>query len=505
LISGVLNGEDRRGGDVVWLGRRAGLGLFSGFFLIWVIMSYPASLQAWWFMDDYNSYDPLFSAWKFIESGIYNGRLLLGPVLMPLLLDAPPEGNGINVLHRLVQMALHAWAGVLMVSLLARRLPMAGAVACAAVFTFYCFHGQPTMWLAAAIYPAGAVLSLSGVRFIVGTVTWKWRLLGAFCLFLAMHTSQVAAITGLLVYGIGVVLAWVEDGQLDWKALTKRVGWMGAGLLTGFLGNFVLMRISGHLRVYERGWDERMAFVGRYLEAFMHGFEGYTAAVATGHWMVIGVFLAAVGTGLFIWRRRVLPLGAALLLPAALGVGALSPLVATGSLFPSFRVFYLLPLILTGALAVVFLAGKQVPLFRYAGWILSLWLLFSYFGPARQNASDLVTLYQRDRATYAALEAVAVKAGTERVLFMDWPGAGGWDLNPYDLTVVMGDNLKSVLHIGTSNYRALWYFTGLENVDWWHWEEMRRKYAPLAAGLPRDEPFKFVHIEEEDFLLVVPR
>jgi hypothetical protein len=241
------------------------------------------------------------------------------------------------------------------------------------------------------------------------------------------------------------------------------------------------------------------------MEAFMHGFKGYTAAVATGHWMVIGLFLAAVGTGLLLWRRRWLPLLAALLLPAALGFGALSPLVATGSLFPSFRVFYLLPLILAGALAVVFLVGKRMPLFRYAGWILSIWLLLSYFGPARQNASDLVTLYQKDRATYAALEEAAVEAGTERVLFMDWPGAAGWDLNPYDLTVVMGDNLKSVLHIGTSNYRALWYFTGLENVDWWHWEDLRRKYAPLAAGLPRDEPFKFVHIQEEDFLLVVPR
>jgi hypothetical protein len=66
-------------------------------------------------------------------------------------------------------------------------------------------------------------------------------------------------------------------------------------------------------------------------------------------------------------------------------------------------------------------------------------------------------------------------------------------------------NLESVLHNRYSNYRALWYFTELKNVEWWLWEDLREKYGDLATSLPRENPFIFVHIPEEDFLLVVPR
>ncbi|NBD38428.1 MAG: hypothetical protein GVY10_07665, partial [Verrucomicrobia bacterium] len=226
-----------------------------------------------------------------------------------------------------------------------------------------------------------------------------------------------------------------------------------------------------------------------------------------GHFLVLGLGMVALILGRKRPGYKALPLLTGLFLPVILALAAVAALFASGSVWPSFRVMYLMPLVLTGSLALAFLTGKHWPFLRRAAFVLALFTGLASFPHARQNAGDLVALYRKDVRVLQELQAFANQHGTDRVLIMDWQRSRPWQWypNPYQLASHYGDNVRSILQTEWSNYRVIWYYTDLQHVPHEQWEPLREKYADLARNLPHDQPFRFHYVEEEDFVLFVPR
>ncbi len=492
------------------LGRHPFYSLFLLCFGTWILYSWPAMTTAWWFQDDFNMYDPMFSFWDALFGGWHNARLLLGPAHLPMRMDAPPESNGINILLRFLQAGLHAWVGTLIAFLLHRRLPLPGAMACGWLFVTWGYHGQASLWWSANIYVYGALFSLLGTWAILrGTEDGRSRLrwLGVLALVASMHTNQAVALAGPMVFAILVLLEWLEESRLDFPLVLTRAGWQVSGLVGGLAISLMQMWIGGVDRVYDKTLGERLQFVSDQVLNFLYRLDLYNGLLPAGHFLLLVIGLAALLSGRMRPGYKSAPLAAGIVLPAILALAAVAALFASGSVWPSFRVMYLMPLVLTGSVALAFLTGKQWPALRWSAFVLVLFTGLASFPHARQNARDLVALYRNDVRVLHDLQAFADRHGTGRVLIMDWQRSRPWQWypNPYQLESHYGDNVRSILQTEWSNYRVIWYYTDLEHMPHDRWEPLREKHADTARNLPHDRPFRFHYIDKEDFVLFVPR
>ncbi|NBD38866.1 MAG: hypothetical protein GVY10_09885 [Verrucomicrobia bacterium] len=492
------------------LARHPFCGLFLLCFGTWIVFSWPAMTTAWWFQDDFNMYDPMFSFWDALIGGWHNARLLLGPAHLPMRMDAPPETNGINLLLRFFQAGLHAWVGTLIAFLLHRRVPVLGAMACGWLFVTWGYHAQASLWWSANIYVYGALFSLMGTWAVLrGTETGRSRLcwLGVLGLFASMHTNQAVALAGPMIFAMLVVLEWLEEGRFDGPIALKRGAWQAGALVAGLAVSLLQMRIGGVDRVYDKPIAERLQFVTEQILNFLYRLDLYNGFLPAGHFLVLGLGMVALILGRKRPGYKALPLLTGLFLPVVLALAAVAALFASGSVWPSFRVMYLMPLVLTGSLALAFHAGRHWPFLCRAALAVALLTGLASFPHARQNARDLVALYRNDVRVLEKLQAFADEHGTDRVLIMDWQRSRPWQWYPnaYQLASHYGDNVRSILQTEWSNYRVIWYYTDLEHVPHDQWEPLREKYADLARNLPHDQPFRFHYVEEEDFVLFVPR
>lgn len=482
-------------------------GSWIAFWVAWSLYSFPALTQAWWFLDDYNIYDPRFGITGLLKGGVYNSRPMQGVYCLLSLLDAPPAGNGGNVLARLLQIGGHALAGTGIIFILARRLDLIAAMLSAAVFTLWCFHGQATLWYAAQIYPFGAAFSVWAVVAILeGYKRQSWTLCisGVFAFIASVLSNQLVAPLGLMAYLILIALRWAHN-QFQLKQAVRESTWILTGLILGGAISIALMILKDHSRVYEASIAERLIFMGKQVDLYFRFPSFYPGYLKALHGLTLAIVLGSIVYAFVQFgkaaRRSLVLIPVVILMP----IGALSAVLLSGSLFPSFRIMYVLPILGTALLVTGFhFAGNALWPRRILIACASA-VILAYGPTAWLNARDMVANYNNDVETLHKMEQAAKEAGTNKVLFMDWQNSGPWDTNPYDLTYNYSGNLKSVIQTMSSNYRVVWYYTDLENVHWSKWEPLRNKYANFAKSLPREPKFQFHYKSQDDVLLVVPR
>lgn len=482
--------------------------VFGGYWLYWLVVAWPGVAQPWLYLDDYNAYDPVFTPGNTWLAGIPHGRPMLGLYFQLFFFDRPPDWNGFNRVMTAWQYAVHAFAGAIMARVLSRWLGLTGGVLGAALFVCWPGHFEAVLWYAASLYPYGAVWAMGSLFFLERWLdTGRRRELAAGLGFLviALYSQQNSGLMGLALWPLLLLFRWQGEG-LKWGRTL--VGVASAGLVAALTaGSSMAMLLSGSRsdRIEATTWADRLNFFWLQLEKYTVFPHIYTPPVRGLHAALLGIFLVIAAWAFY--RRRFEPgwwLAFLLTLPAA-AFAVTAANILSGSLFPSYRILYGLPLLGTMVLAIGWLTAASLRPLRMALGLVTGTLVLAYSPLLREGSAEIVELYNRDIGTVEALQAYADERGATKALFMTWQYGQPWHPNPYGLDMFIFGSLKSVLHEPSSIYRIMGIYTDLDHIDWTRYDELLSRYGPIAAELPRDQPYLFHHDPEEDLVVVFPR
>jgi hypothetical protein len=484
--------------------------LFAGFLIALFLLHGPALITPWWYMDDYNHYDPEYGIWQTLRGGWRTARLLLGIWLAPIQWDAPPDSNGWNLLFRWLLLALHAANATLIARLLWKRIGPSSAILSSLLFVLWPFQGQAVLWLSAAIYPIGTTLSLLGLIFILqGTPSKRSApakcLAGAALIAAAAQTNQAVAVAAPLLFLLLLALDLLLGERLSPKQVIRQLLWLSLPLAASGLLSTLIMRLTGLSRLYDSSLIERIQFATTEALNVLYQLPLYSSFNATLNLLLTLAYLACLCWSLYHRFMRFPAFIGLAILPLLIAFGALAPVIASGSTWPSLRILHLLPLAFSSMAAVGFLLSRQCPPLRMLLTVLCLALPLSGIPNARKLASEYVALYQAEKTVFAQIEAAAASHGTSKVAFMDWSRSGPWRENPFSLASLYGDNLRTILHIDWGNWRAAYSMTQLQPIPPEEAESLRHQSHATALMLPHDDPFRFLFLPTHDTLLVVPR
>ncbi len=489
---------------------------FAVFWLIWAIGRWPQWTGGIWLADDFNVWE--FSFWNLTLGGARQGRWLNG-AWYSLYHLAPPPDHTFAWLLRLIQGALHAGASTIMLVLLVRPLGWVGAAFSVLLFHSWAFHSEAVIWMAGSTYPLAALLSLGGVALIVSGRGQRWpvALSGAVLIAASVHSNQAPALIGGCFWVLWLVFrSLAPDQAIQWKPLIRQAVWIGGGYFVGALISVVTMKLLAGDRLSETILlSEKWQQWGVMLHRLWWFPEVYPRSLQWAHALLIGLSLATWLTAslrrrITLWQSLSL-VGLALFLSIA---PFLANLAAPESYIPV-RVFYGGTLIWVGLAGWLFSLGRQLPLLN---WV-ALGLLGSILGwnwlLGAREAREYVELHAMDLNSLRELEAFAAEHGTNEVLVMDWYHSAPWVDNLLGLRLYYAPSVKyPILANEFSAYRFVHYYSDSlvftsyapdEPGQPMRWQVLREKYAEMARNLPSDRPLYFVHLPEENIVLVVPR
>lgn len=499
-------------------GLREALLSFAGLWLVWALLRWPAFLHPFWIADDFSMWDGFTTA-KLTRGGGGSGRLLNGVWLSLYFLFPPPEHMTGSVVLRALQGLLHSSISLLLLACLARHVPRIGAWAAVLMFHLWAFNSEATIWFAGSIYPLAMLLSVGGVTLIAGENSgWRfgWCLLGSLLVAASIHSNQAAAMGGACVWLMLSAFRLLSAEEISARRWIGEGLWIGCGYVVGAALSLWAMHHFGGGR-HGGDWilGEKVVQLGEFWKRLWLFPNVYPGALQIAHGLLIGMTLASLGWAVF---RRWISIGQALALLGCFLALAIFPfaanLAAPESAFPV-RVLYAGTLVWVAMVAWLFWFARCLPLLGWVGGGLVASIILWNAVLSVREAAEFSEIYRRDLANLERLEAFAAEHGTSEVLFMDWVNSGSWKTNPYDLDLHYAHTVKvPVFQSIYWNYRFLNYYSdSLENTPWWpivpgggsRWDRLRAKYSDFARALPRDEWIKFVYMEEEDLVLVVPR
>jgi len=485
--------------------------MFGIWFTLWFAIHQYGILNLWWAADDYSCWDK--SIRQLWDGGLYHGRPLCG-MLYWLYHITPPDEFGIGFLTiKFLQGALHALAGALVTLGLTRHFNLKIALLATAPFQIWAFHYETTLWWAGSMYPVAAILSLGGVLLAIKAVednSWKLALPAAIFCGLSVLSNQAAGITGLVLW---VLLSSLRLGknEVTVKTLFLEALNIGGGYLLGSILSITLMTLNHYPRFESAtSISERFNFWKQMITRLWFHQPFFSPALLTSNLLLfgsifVGVIIQAITSSQKNPFKRGIPLIAFILIWF---LPFLSSLVIS-SPFISARILYAGPLIITAGIAIsALIEPKKIrTLILTAITITTLASTVFNGWTARDIAQDCVYTYNRDIETLHEIESVAQQNGATRVLFLRFGEAKAMNLNPYGgkYPVPFNPNLSIMLNEWW-NYRFLKYYaTTVENVDWWHWDDLRKKYQHLGTKLPRTPSIAIYYAPEDNIVIVIPR
>lgn len=489
---------------------------FLGLWILWAVLRWPAFVHPFWIADDFSMWD--FTTARLTLGGAAQGRFLNGIWYSLYFLFPPPDHLGGSLVLRSLGGALHSGASLLLLVQLGRCLPRPGAWGAVLLFHLWAFNSEATIWFAGSTYPLALLMSLGGAALITGERSgehWPRCLLGSLLIAAAIHCNQAPATAGFCLWLILSVLRLLSGEVFFDRRRLREACWLGLGYVVGGVLSFWAMKYFGGSRLAGAPvpaeklgqlveiWKRLWWFPGIYpraLQVALALFLGFTLATwawaSFRRWIGPGQSVAVIA--LFV-TLSIVPFGANLLAPE--------------NSFPV-RVLYAGTLVWVGMAAWLAWFARCLPL---TGWItgglLASILLWNSLLSVRE-AAEFGEIYRRDLEVLTELERFAAEQGTNEILFMDWQHSSPWEPNPYELGLYYSQTIKApVFQQIHWSYRFVDYYSDtLENTPWWpadeagsRWDRLRRKYSDLARSLPHDEWVKFVYLEAENLVLVIPR
>ncbi len=478
---------------------RVGFVVFLLFLFLWAFFVWPALSNEWWAVDDYITARPghlRFTITSIFTSGrpLYTLWIFFTRTLLDFL---PWETAGILV--RTAQGSMHALCAVLIGFLLVRFTGRKIAICTVLPFLVWPFGSEPTTWIAAAIYPIGALLSVSGLAVLLRPRLFaSWHtLIGMFLLFLAPFANQSAGIAGLVVF---CILAALSLRNRERRAVLLRA--------------LPILLIAYALAVVTQ-----FTVLTLFQE---HRFSGYTPGTVSSHiitqgqlmitylltspylyptWLIVVqlmLFLLALIaafplSGAHTYRGRIMEGAAVTLLFGTLPLLLRAPTIFTGMDWVSGRTMYLDPLLFTFALCIV-LRSRLLPIISTG--IVTLFiitLLIGYYPISTVNAREHVTLFNNDVATLRHLETVARQEQVDQLIIAYQPYRTS-TFNPYLLRYY---NFGDIHHSILRDWQYSFYFMQLYSQELHLLREEEYVKLCAAACTYKDPPGRSIEFIEK--------
>jgi len=342
-------------------------------------------------------------------------------------------------------------------------------------FMIWAFAGQAALWLAAGIYPLGAMLSMAGLLLLrlpggrLRSAAW-----GAGCALIAVAflTSQVGALSALVIWTIVLMLTALDRRPFPFRRLLREAAFMVAGLLMGALLSLWIAQAHGNPRAsLAIDVESKLVFLGRLIKLMLFDGRFYPALLRWAHALSIALAIMAV----FAWGILHRRMGMAALFRTALALVCLAaclvfPFAATLAVkenWPSWRSMYLGPMFLTACWVVSFRVMCHRPVQLLLAIMLVCLVILPHIGIARANTAAMVAVFDRDMHTLKRVEDFAEERGLSKVFVASYSvtrHVTTW--NPYDLAYNHLQNRSSNFQIGWAAHRFLDRFSWLEPADY---------------------------------------
>lgn len=493
--------------------------IFIAYLSVWSVANWPALRQAWWYYDDFGHAERWYAgqyrkdlpaehihlATYALRGGLVSGRPGEGLWFLTFLLDGNRDQKLSNILLRFAQGAVHCLAATVAAVLIWKQTKKWTAFLSVLPFLLWPFNGEAVLWRTVGTYPIAALLGLLGVYIIRHSE--RRRLLlsatGALCVALAMLTNQVAALAGLVVWMLTFSLLIQKP-----PVAKKQLGFEAVFILSGYATGGTLSYI---LTYFNKG-DHRVAFVSDYIdkqsflvklnELFIVGPDHYPDWLTILHvTLLLGSIALVIGSA----RQMGLSIRQALLSVFFLMTALVTPyatLLLVSQSWPSWRVMYVAPFLMTGAWVLLdqSIGTRKVGSFISIG-LLSL-ILIGYISISWVNSSEYVQVFEADLRVLSQIENYASEEHIpgEQVFVATAPDfVRGW--NPHGMTYMHGDSkISSFLKRWTAHPFIRW-FSWLRPV-----EDATIKTECLARcqRTKEWEAFQFYKLQNSGALCVCP-
>lgn len=455
--------------------------LFIAYLSVFSIANLPALRQAWWYFDDFRN----AKLWH-VDSSLSNRfHLSMRPFSLALkharpvealwfvtfLLDGSPDRGPYNILLRFIQCGLHSIAVTVAGIIIWQETRKWTAFFAVLPFLLWPFNSEAVLWRTGGTYPLAALLSLLGIYVLRHSERSNLLMyaISSLSIALAMLTNQSAALAGIVVWTLTLSFKLLKEDVFYFK---KRLYLDMIPVLFGYLigGGFSYIlahQFHGYQRAtFATNLTEKLFFLVKLNSLFIawpklypYWLSGLHVALLTGVAVIFVVRAYKMG-----WPMGKVLLSAILLMTTFVTPYAMSLLVAEN--WPSWRVMYLAPFLITG---IWIMWDKAIGINRI-GTLISVCvlivLLIGYLKIAWVNAGEYVRLFEADMSVLHELEAYAtnecieceqVFVATSQDFLRDW--------NPYHLTYVHADSKLSAYLIRWAAHPFIRWFSRLKPTE----------------------------------------
>jgi hypothetical protein len=417
------------------------LGLFAFYFLAWAIANWPALHQAWWYRDDFYLIEYRADS---ILSGLYSGRPVEGVLYFTFYLDASGQAELQNIFMRFIQGAFHCLAASLGAYFVWKDTHHPSAFVGLLPFVLWPFNAEAVLWRSAIGYPVAALLSVLGLALVMqqGRGRSVYRLLGAVCMVLAVLSKQVTALAGPVIWFLIVCLRWVHE--------RPPLGFLGAKQLTyllsgGIGGGLISVAIVRHYDTdLERSgfavdlWD-RLKYITDLNVLFISWPGFYPTWLVLAH---VALLVVAFCLLLVAALKRNQTFGTLVTFMFVCFVGFVFPFaphLVLAETWPSFRVLYLAPLMVSIAWLTTIQLRTNV-VFRYIAAGIFCVILLGYVQIAWKNAEEYPLVFKADLQKLQALTEAANRQQATDIFVVTFPEYEVIEWNPYQVKYMHADS-----------------------------------------------------------------
>lgn len=429
---------ERRGCGVPDHGALFFASVWTLFVVVWGFANWPALTTAWWYQDDFHKFG---YPWRAIPHVLSLGRPLTVLWELTFLIDANAQRTWQNIALRVFQGGVHCAVGTVVAMVLWRQRRTWGAVLSVLPFLLWPFNAEAVLWRSAGIYPVAALCGVLGMWFIQypGRRPLRRAAVGACSIVAGMLFNQAAAFSGLVVQLLASALMVVQ-ARIDWRAQCRRLMTTCLAYALGGVVSYAVAHSRAGQRVtFVTDVPGKLGYLWKLNELFLaspHFYPRWLSGVHIGL-LVLTVLAvaAAVVSRCPLWSAR--RAAVSLLILSTAFVTPYAGVLLAAENWPSWRVMYLAPLLMTGVWNELDAALAALKVNAAATLCPLLLIVAGYIAIARVNSGEYVTLFQHDLETLHQIDDYASKEGIRKVYVQPPPH------NVYGLRYMHGDSKLS--------------------------------------------------------------
>lgn len=339
--------------------------VFIIYFSLWSFANWPALKEAWWYSDDIYLIDRIIHGSHLTCLDCNLGRPIAGLWHLTFDIDTPPDHEIYNMILRFVQGAIHSLTALIASIVIWKTTFKWTAFLLVFPFLLWPFNGEATLWRATGAYPIATLFGVIGLYMISQT---KDRLilmqcLGVLCIILAMLSNQLAAFAGLVVWIIILSLIALKNTKLSFKEL-KISGLLILGYFLGGISSYIIA-VPFHPTEARFSLTSQFTEKIHYLlylnKLFIISENNYYPLWIVGvhvFLLIATVLILAIKAARkqFSFRQYILSMS----FFSLLFITPYSPLMIVSENYPPWRVLYIAPFLMTGALVLLdYVIGDQ--------------------------------------------------------------------------------------------------------------------------------------------------